>query len=199
MPAVAVPVGAILQGPGTLYTAVLGTSLPGSGAGGVVAGSKFTDAWGASWVLVGATRSGSQFRWKVNAAGVYVAEYLDPLLYSTTDREIGVAFDMSQTTLASFAIGLNGGTTTTVSGTGPTTLSKYGPPVVGAEVRRMIGWESNDSTVRIFWYQNFQSGELVMSNAKAPEFASLPVSFLTEQPASGDPFNIFTAGTVRVG
>lgn len=197
MPAIVVP-HAIAKGPGYLYRAVLGTPLPGTGSGGVVTGSKFTDAWDAAWIPVGVTRDGSQFSYEVSTEDTIVAEYLDPLDTDETARNIGVAFDLAHITNRSYMMAMNGGTTSTVSGTAATTLTKVAPPVLGASVKIMLGWESQDGTQRTFFYQALQSGNIQWSNSKAPNFQSLPLTFKVTQPSSGDPFNIFLAGVDRI-
>jgi hypothetical protein len=61
-------------------------------------------------------------------------------------------------TAKNFGFSLNGGSVTTRGGTGATLLTEVRAPVVGAEVRQMIGWESEDSTERAVYIQAFQSG-----------------------------------------
>jgi hypothetical protein len=95
---------------------------------------------------------------------------------------------------------MNGGTVTTVSGTGATMLSSYTPPVVGQEARIMLGWESEDATERWVWYQSFQTGEVRIGRRKGAANAGIPVEFGVEQPSSGAPFISWVAGaTPRVG
>lgn len=193
MPAITVPNGAFSVGPGYLYRAILATALPTN----TVAASVFTDAWAAAWVPVGTTREGSTFTYQTEVEGIIVAEYLDPLSWRSTGRNIGYAFDMAQITTRSMALAMNGGTITTVSGTGATTLTSYEPPNVGAEVRTMLGWESEAGDERLIIRQALQAGEVSLNRQKAPNYASLPVNFRVEQPASAAPFTYFTAGTTR--
>jgi hypothetical protein len=195
MPSIVVPNGAFQAGPGYLYRAILGSAAPTN----TVAGSVFTDAWPVAWVPIGITVDGSQFTFQTNTDTIQAAEYLDPLAYKSTGRQIGVEFNMMQMTLKSYALAFNGGTTTTVSGTGATTLSSYSPANVGSEVRTMLGWESEDSTERCIFFQCFQGGQVSVANRKAPTARSIPVTFSVEQPASGGPFQVFKAGTVGVG
>lgn len=193
MPAAVVP-HATAVGPGYLYRAVLGSTLPTMTA----AGGVFTDAWPVAWQLCGVTRDGSQFSYEVTSEGITVAEYLDPLDEVEVSRAIGFAFDLAHVTDRSYALAFNGITSTTVSGTGPTTVTKLGPPALGASVKTMLGWESQDFTQRSIMYQCLQSGNIQMSNQKAPNFQSLPLTFKVSQPSSGDPFNIWLAGTTRL-
>lgn len=196
MPAIVVPNDAASYGPGYLYKAPAGSTLPTN----TVVGSVFTDTWPVAWIPVGITRNGSQFSYQVQTATVDAAEYLDPLKIVSTGRSIGISFEMMQITLGNFKTAMNGGTQTTVSGTTTTQLTSFTPPVVGQEVRIMLGWESQDATERWVWYQCFQTGQIQVSRQKGASNAGIPVDFGVEQPASGFPFIAWTAGaTPRVG
>lgn len=122
-----------------------------------------------------------------------------PLAIVPTGIKIGVQFEMMQITVKSYEAALNGGTTTTVSGTGATTLTKYEPPTLSGIVRRMIGWESEDCTERAVWYQCLQSGTVQVAREKGANNATIPANYAVEQPATGAPFTLWTAGTKRVG
>lgn len=198
MPAAVVPkITAI--GPGYLYRAPLGTLIPGTtNTGGDVVAGVFSDAWPVGWVLNGSTRDGSQVSYETTSEGIIVAEYLDPLDEVTTGRNIGFAFDLATVTNKSYGLAFNGGTSTTVSGATTTLLTKVSPPVVGAEVKTMLGWESQDGTQRIIFYQCLQAGNIQWSNQKAPNFQSFPLTFKVSQPATGNPFDIFLAGPTRI-
>ncbi len=171
---------------------------PASRGGGVVVGSVFTDAWPVWWIPCGVTRDGSQFSYELTTENIEVAEYLDPLDIIPTGRNIGAAFDLAQITNRSYLMAWNGGTSTTVSGATTTLLTKVSPPVLGAEVDTMIGWESQDGTERIIYYQATQSGNIQWSNQKAPNYKSLPLTFKIKQPESGNPFDSWLAGASRV-
>ncbi|WP_285600136.1 hypothetical protein [Kineosporia sp. NBRC 101731] len=161
------------------------------------AANVFTDAWPAAWAPAGVTRDGSQFSYEVTSEGITVAEYLDVLDEVETSRSIGVAFDLAHITDKSYALAFNG-ISSSATGTGAATVTKLGPPVLGASVKTMLGWESQDSTQRAIFYQCLQSGNIQFSNQKAPNFQSLPLTFKVSQPTSGDPFNIWLAGTNRL-
>lgn len=192
-PTTAVP--AIMQDPGYLFWAPLSTALPTN----TVAGSKFTDAWPVAWLSFGATEDGSEFAYKTTVEAVKVAEFFDPIRWSTTEREGSFAFNLADYTLNNYKRALNGGTIATVSGAGATLLSKYTLPSPGQEVRAMLGWESLDNTVRLICYQTIQGGEVKSAFKRAPALALIPCSFNFEVPSAGQPFEIFTAGTARVG
>lgn len=182
---------------GALFWAPLGTTIPGSGAGGVVAGSVFTDSWASPWVLLGPTEDGTDFTYDLKVEPITVAEFYDPVKYVTTSRSGSLAFNLASYTLSNLNKALNGGALTIVSGTGATQLNKLSPPVVGQEVRCMLGWESLDHTARIIAYQTINGGSLKTSFKKGPKIGVISTQFSFEIPTSGNPFDIFTAGTTR--
>jgi hypothetical protein len=197
MPAIVVPSTVPQYGAGYLYKAPLGTAIPTN----TVIASVFTDVWAAAWIPVGITREGSEFSYKIDTDQVLAAEYLDPLKIVTTGRSASVTFEMLQIHLGNLKTAFNGGTgtTTAVSGTTSTTLTKLGPPVVGQELRVMLGWESEDATERWIYYQCIQQGEVRIGRRKGSANAGIPVEFGLEQPSAGNPFDVFTAGVARVG
>ena len=193
MPTTATPT--ILTDPGYLFWAPLATALPTN----TVTASKFTDAWAAAWVPLGATENGSQLSYSSTVEAVNVAEFFDPIKYATTARSGNVAFNLADYTLANWKRAMNGGAMTLVSGTGATALTSFSPPAPGAEVRCMIGWESLDSTLRLICYQTLQGGEVQSAFRKAPSLALIPCQFNFEVPSSGKPFELFAAGSARGG
>lgn len=190
MPTTPTPV--ILQDPGYLFWAPLGTAAPTNS----VVGSKFTDAWDAAWINLGATTEGGTFSYSTSVEPTRVAELFDPVKYSTTERSGSISFALASITVANLKMVLNGGATV-VTGTTTTTMTSYAPPDAGAEVRSMIGWESLDGTMRLVAYQTFQGGSVDMAFRKAPDYTSLPSTFNMEKPASNPMFRVFSAGVDR--
>lgn len=183
----------LLTDPGFLFWAPLASSEPTN----TVAGSVFTDAWPGAWINLGATEEGGTFNYDVSVEPTRVAELLDPIRYSTTERAGAMAFALASVTLTNLKKVLNGGTLTVVSGSGATTLTSYVPPTPGAEVRCMIGWESLDATARLICYQCFAGGNLELAFRKPPDFTKLPATFNLEIPSSGTPWKAYAAGTAR--
>ena len=192
---VTLPTPTILTDPGYLLWAPLASSEPTN----TVSGSVFTDTWPVAWIVLGATEDGSEFSYETKVEAVNVAEFFDPIKWSTTERSGSFAFNLSNWTLNNLKRALNGGTLATVSGSGATLLSSFVPPTPGQEVRCMIGWESMDASVRIVCYQTINAGSVKAAFKKAPSHAVLPCQFNFEVPTSGIPFKIYTAGTARVG
>jgi hypothetical protein len=183
----ALPAVKLLQEPGFLYWAPLATVTPTN----TVAGSVLTDTWPTPWIPLGATESGSDFTYTTTVQPVNVAELYDPVTYRTTERSSSLAFALASVTAANIQKTMNGAPAVTTGAAG-TLLTKITPPVVGSEVRCMLGWESFDSTVRLFGYQCMNSGAIKLSFNKAPAKATLPWMANFEVPASGTPFDIFT-------
>jgi hypothetical protein len=191
MPTITTP--NILTDPGYLFWAPLGTSQPAN----TVAGSKFTDAWPVGWLQVGATADGSTLAYTLNVQAINVAEMFDPVSWRTTDRSGTLTFAMAEWSLTNLKKALNGGTITT-TGSGATSMNAYTMPNPGQEVRAMLGWESNDATVRVLVLQAISSGTVQSAFQKAPNFAQLSVTFNMEVPAGQtQPFLPFTAGPAR--
>jgi hypothetical protein len=193
MPSTAVP--NILTDPGYLFWAPLLSAEPVN----TVVGSKFTDAWPVAWISLGATEDGSAFTYETTVEPITVAEFFDPIRYSTTERAGNFAFNLADYTLNNLKRAFNGGTLATVSGAGATLLSSLVPPTPGNEVRAMIGWESLDNTMRTICYQTINSGSITNAYRKAPAFAVIPCTFNFEVPAAGNPWKMYSAGTARVG
>jgi hypothetical protein len=185
----------IMQDPGFVYWAPALTAFPSN----IVAGSKFTDAPSVSWIGLGATEDGSTFSYSPSIESVTVAEFLDPVRWRTVAREGSFALNLADYTMKNLQRVMNGGVLSTVSGTGATTLSKYVPPTLGAETRAAIMWESQDATMRIFMYQTVNIADIESAFTKAPAYAVLPAEFRFEVDSSGNTFEVYSAGTARVG
>jgi hypothetical protein len=192
MPAVTVPVPKIATDPGYLFYAPLGTAEPAH----TVTAGKFSDAWPAAWLLLGATEEGHNFTWSTSVETIDVAEFLEPIKYVATGRTGSVAFALASITATNVKRALNGGTLTQ-TGVAGAELNTYTPPKLGEEVRCMIGWESQDSTERLLAYQCFNTGSASIARRKGAAKATIPVEFALEHPSSGVPFKYLTAGTDR--
>src|SRR5215207_4653624 len=182
--------------------APLGTALPAAGAGGTVVGSKFSDAWSAGWVNLGATEDGSEFSFASSVEPVRVAEIFNPIQYAVTEQSTSIAFSLADFTAHNLRRAWNVGTAnlTTVSGATTTLLSRLRPPTPSEIVRQMVGWESLDGTMRLFGYQTINGGEVTSAFRRAPDKALIPFTMNFEVPTSPPvPFDIFIAGLARVG
>jgi hypothetical protein len=188
----------ILQDPGFLFWAPLLSTEPAHVA---AASSYDADVWPVAWVPLGSTEDGSTFTYQITATPVYVAEFLDPIRWSTTNRVASFAFNLANYTLSNLKRAYNGGTSSTVSGSGATLSSRLLPPSAGSEVRAMIGWESLDHTFRIVGYQCLNSGAVASAYKKAPSYAVAPCVFNMEVPigAPQQPWSQYAAGVGRLG
>lgn len=192
MPTIATP--NILTDPGYLFwTPGDTTTYPAN----TVTAGKFSDAWPAAWLPLGATEEGSAFSYESTVEPIRVAELFDPVRYATTERSGNIAFNLASFTLTNLKYALNGGAIVT-SGVAGAELNEYAPPDPGAEVRARIGWESRDATVRLIAYQCLNAGTIEAAFRKAPAIALIPFQFNFEIPAgSTKPFRLWTAGTTR--
>lgn len=171
----------ISLGAGTLYVAPLGTAEP----------ANLTTAWPAAWEKVGYTEEGSEFSYEFSTDPVEVAESLDPLFYRTTGRSGSVAFSMAENTVRNLTLAFNGGKVDVTA-----THVTFEAPEPGEEVRRMIGFQSEDGTERWVWRQTFQGGSVSVARRKGADKTTLPVEFRVEKPQTGArPFKAIYAAT----
>ena len=193
-PVVASPV--ILTDPGFLWIAPLATAAPTN----TVTAGKFADTVAAAWIPLGATTEGSTFSYSSTVEPIRVAEFFDPIKYSTTERGGNIAFNLASWTLSNYRRAMNGGIAAlTPVGTAGSELTTLEPPDPGTEVRSMILWESTDSTLRLMLRQTIQGGEISSAFQKAPAFAAIPCTFNMEIPNGGTkPWVMWGAGTTRV-
>jgi len=162
-------------GPGYLYMAELGTTEP----------SDLVTAWAAvsaAWKALGYTKTGSEFKYGLKVDPVDVAEELDPISNQATGRTSSVSFAMAEITATNMMRASNAPTSSITAGSG---IVSFEPPDLGTEVRRMIGFESEDHTERWIYRQCFQTGEATITREKGANNATISVEFTLEKPATG--------------
>lgn len=182
----------LLTDPGFLYWAPMGSTLPT----GVSTASAFTDTWPVAWVPLGMTESGTDIDITMTTSPITGAEVIEPIAYRTTDRTGMITFNLMSVTATNLARAFNGAATT-VTGTAGSTVTQLDPPVVGQEIRAMLGFESLDSTFRFVGFQCFNSGDIKMSFNKAPKTTGVPFKAMLEKPATTLPWRAWTAGMAR--
>lgn len=193
MPAVA-PKAPLSLGAGRLYHAPLATALPSY----AVVGSVFTDTTWTGWTLLGITKTGHEFNYNLDTDTIEAAEYLDPITTVSTGRTVSMTFELMLITANFVRKMMNAGTgTLTSSGSGTTLLQTFKPPAIGAEIRSMIGWQSEDDTERVLAQQAFQVGSLKIARGKGTANASLPTEWRFEPDSAGDPYRHDFAGATR--
>ncbi len=187
----------LLNEPGVLYYAPLGTAIPAETV--AVGGQAYTNNWDSPWKPLGATVEGMNFTYSTTVEEIRVAEIFDAIKQVTTERGGSMAFALTSITMANVQIALNGGTVTTTAATTSSGQSqRLAPPKPGNEVRRMIGWESTDSSTRLVLTQVLNAGELSLAARRGTDITSIPCEFRMEIPQSGsDPWVLMTAGTNR--
>lgn len=157
-------------GPGILKVAPVGTPEP----------ADLTAAWNVAWLDLGYTAEGHTFTVSPSFDPVEVAEEVDPISYEATGREMRVEFALAQITAKRLSYALNGGTIT-VAGS----VVTFEPPDPGTETRVALGWESRDKKERWVWRKCMQTGDVEIARRKAPDNATVPVSFMLEIVAGG--------------
>jgi hypothetical protein len=183
----------ILNDPGILYYAPLGTSEPSM----TVASSIFsTAAWGGLWVALGPTDEGTEFNDKVDTDDMTVEESAYPVKTVVTKKEATISFSLVEFTATQMKRAANGGSNL-VTGSGATTLTTFTPPAVGQEVRAMIGWQSQQDDVRFIGYQALQIGTIKPRFRRGVAKSVFECNWKFELSSLGYPYRFFFAGTTR--
>jgi hypothetical protein len=190
----AVNAALLLKGPGILYWAPLATSEPVH----TPAASAFpTAAWGGSWAPLGSTDAGSQFSDSLDTDNITVAESVYPQAIVGTARTATWTVALAEWNRTNLQRALNT-TTSTPTGTGATLLTQIDPPDVGQEVRCMVGWQSEDNTIRMVARQCLQTGDISAGFRPGADNATLAIVWRFEKPGAGiSPYSIYLAGAAR--
>jgi hypothetical protein len=169
---------AVRVGPGKLLIAPLETAEP----------ADLATAWDSDWVEVGYTDEGSTFVFDQTFEDVNVAEEYDPVHVLQTARQITLNFAAAELTATNLQRAFNGGTITTASG-----LVTFEPPDAGDFTPVMIGWEADDNYERWVFRRCLQVGSVEIARRKAPDKATVPMSFRATKPSAEDATFIFIA------
>lgn len=160
-------------GPGLLYVAPIGTTEPTTGSGTLPS----------AWVPIGYTEDGHTFTTETTVEGIEVEELLTPIKYASTSRESRLEVAMAETNVRNWAIALNGGDIGTPTGGFVT----FEPPALGDEQRLMVMWQSDEGDEGLLLRKALSSGAIAVARKKAPDKATIPVTFVCEVPDNGDP------------
>lgn len=172
---------AISIGPGTLYTAPIGTTEPLSLSSFPLAGP---------WVDLGYTESGTTFTTSYTAQAVMVDEEYTRISTTITDKTGVVAFALAQITAANLKLAYTGGTITTNVGD-----VQFEPPAAGTETRIMLAWFKATLDEAYLWRQCFQDGSVATNLKKSTPQQLLPVTFTLEKPIGKQSFKQFLASS----
>lgn len=154
-------------GPGVLRIAAIGSTEP----------PDLASAWAGAWTELGYTHEGSSFTFENTFENVMVAEELEPILVLQTTRQIDVNFALAEITALNLSRAFNGGTVD-VDGTETT----FEPPAAGDYTPVMLGWESDDGLERWIFRRCVQVGSVEIARRKAPDKATLPMTFRCTKP-----------------
>jgi uncharacterized membrane protein len=192
VPTFTVPITPLAKGPGTLFWAPPGTSLPDY----TVASSAFSvNAW-TGWFQLGATMSGHEFGYDLKTTPISVAEYLDDIDQVTEGRTVHMKFELVRITATNFVRALNRPTPAT-TGSGTTLRTTIKAPTIGNELYCMIGWQSTDDTERLVAQVALQIGSLSVKRDKGAKIATLMLEYKFFPDSNGDPFIYDVAGATR--
>jgi hypothetical protein len=192
MPTFTVPKGAIAKGPGTLFYANPGTSLPDY----TVAGSVFSVNTWTGWTQWGITKNGSVWKVDLDTVPIKAEEYVDDIDQVIKGRAVTVDFELMNVT-AALAVRATNRPTPSTTGSGTTLRTTVKLPQLGAEQYQMIGWQSTDDTERIVAANAFQIGTLEVGRHKGEDVATLKVQFKLFPDSNGDPIAWDFAGATR--
>ena len=175
----------IALGPGQLYIAPLGSTVP----------TNLDDAWAVAWTSLGYTNDGSAQAYAPAYDDVTVAEELEPVDSITTGRTISVSFSLAEVTAKNLKAAMNGGTVVfTPAGTGPVTraFTTFEPPDLGVELHTMIGFQAEDGLERIIWRDTKQVGNIELPRRRGADKAVIPCEFRAFKPVSGKVFTRYS-------
>lgn len=161
---------AISLGPGRLYYAPLGTAEP----------TNCSSVLAVDWKVVGYTESGTTVETEISTQPIEVAEELDPVLYVQTSRMTRLNLAMAEMAVSRLALAMGAGATRT------DTAVAFEFPAPSAIVGVMLVWDSldtPDATNRRWLFRAvYPSGTISISRKKAPDKATIPVTFLAALP-----------------
>ncbi len=179
----------VALGPGYIFIAELGATEPTDLTGTFASASA---AWKGPWY----TKEGSEFKYSLKTDTVEVAEELDPLSTPVTGRTGTVTFALAEMTGSNLARAFNAPMSTIAAAGGVITME---PPDLGTELRRMMGWESEDHTERWIFRQCFQTGDTTITRAKGAANATISIEYTLEKPASGSRLFKVIMSAARLG
>lgn len=183
----------IINVPGSLYAAPIGTTEPTS----------VTGAWPTGWISLGYTTAGSTFSNNLTSGTITPEEEVYPVRTVVTGVAATLAFNMMEATQRNWQLALNNGImapgTSQNSGVNADGSYWVEPALIGTELRVMLGWDSftNGGTTgtvagRLICRQCLQTGTSAIARQKGTAAAFIPVSFSLEKPAGVEPFRMIT-------
>lgn len=165
---------AVFVGPGLIYVAPVGTSEPATPTASIPS----------AWVPLGYTESGHVFNVETTSEPVEVAEELDPIRYVNTRRTGSFDVELAEISATNWNIALNGGSIGTPTGGYVT----FEPPDLGDEQRLAILWRGDpddSSDEQLVVRQALATGAIGIQRRKAPQKATIPLSFRMEKLTAG--------------
>lgn len=172
-------------GPGRLYYAPLATAAP----------TDCSTAMPSAWKVLGYTEAGTTITFDMTVEGIKVAEELDDVLTINTGRTTTLEAEIVEMTRARLALVMGSGVTAE-------STTVYSPPTAGTEISVSLVWDkldTPDNTNRRYYFPAARaSGTVAMKRQKAPNKASLPVTFKCAKTATSEAFQAFANATFGV-
>lgn len=176
----------ISLGPGRLYIAPIGTTEPASGSATLAV----------DWLALGYTEEGTEFTFSTTREGIMVAEELDPILYSPTERTSKLVVALAEMTRRNLLLALGWGPS------GTNNAAAVEPPNDDEMTKFMLVWDKLDtpsaSNPRWLWRQCQIGGDVAVGLRKAPDKSTLPIEVMVEKPDSARSFKCFPTSTGKV-
>jgi hypothetical protein len=174
-----------------------GTAIPTVTA----AASKCVATW-TTWSDLGSTDAGITYTESTETADIPVAESLYPVRVVSTSKSSRVSGVANEVSDVNWQLMMNGGTLV-VTGATTTKLSEYAPPLVGAERRVMLGFQSNGDDEILIWPACFNVGSVEYVRGTYETKAGLGFEFNAELPSGiagfVTPYKRWTAGPLALG
>lgn len=163
-------------GPGWVHIAPEGTPEP----------TGVADTLDVAWTNLGYTEGGTTFTFDQTFEDVTVDQENDPVATLQTARAITIDVQAAEVTAENFETAFNGGTIE-VNGA----VTTFEPPDTGVYTHVMLLWEAMDGLERWLFRKCLQVGSVAVARQKAPNKATIPLSFRGLKPDGAAAFKAF--------
>lgn len=164
-------------GPGWIYIAPLDSTEP----------TDVISPLDGAWTNLGYTDGGTTFTFGSTFEDIEVDQEYDPIAVLQTKRTIAIDVEAAEMTADNLEVAFNGGDVVGPAG-GVTTFE---PPETGVFTYVMLLWEHIDGLERWLFRKCLQTGSVAIARKKAPDKATVPLSFRAVKPADAPAFQAF--------
>lgn len=160
-------------GPGALYVAPYGTTLP----------TTVDAVLDPAFREIGFTVDGSALTYSQTSDGVTVAERLRPIKSIITGVDMSFEFTMAELSPENLALAMNAPAANIVTTADQTTF-KW--PKAGGTSRASIVWRADDDLELLVLAKAFAGGDITIPRRKGTDPAAIGVTFTVEENSGGD-------------